>query len=96
MPNSASAMPPSWRATASRWSCATPRARPRTWTLLLQPGSGVDLAFVQGGTWQKPAGAAGADAPGGGPDDGPGLQSLGRMFHEPVWLFYRERQRAAA
>ncbi len=54
--------------------------------LLLQPGSGVDLAFVQGGTWQKPAGVAGADQAG----DGPGLQSLGRMFHEPVWLFYRE------
>ena len=49
--------------------------------LLQQPGSGVDIAFVQGGTWQKPAGA---DA-----DADPGLQSLGRMFHEPVWLFYR-------
>ncbi len=50
--------------------------------LLLQPGSGVDLAFVQGGTWQKPAGDD--------PADDPGLQSLGRMFHEPVWLFYRQ------
>ena len=49
--------------------------------LLQQPGSGVDIAFVQGGTWQKPAGA---DA-----DADPGLQSLGRMFHEPIWLFYR-------
>ena len=49
--------------------------------LLQQPGSGVDIAFVQGGTWQKPAGDA-ADAD-------PGLQSLGRIFHEPVWLFYR-------
>ena len=49
--------------------------------LLQQPGSGVDIAFVQGGTWQKPAGA---DA-----DADPGLQSLGRMFHEPVRLFYR-------
>jgi TRAP-type uncharacterized transport system substrate-binding protein len=29
--------------------------------LLQQPGSGVDIAFVQGGTWQKPAGDA-ADA----------------------------------
>ncbi|MDH4393548.1 MAG: TAXI family TRAP transporter solute-binding subunit [Aquabacterium sp.] len=49
--------------------------------LLQQPGSGVDIAFVQGGTWQKPAGdASEAD---------PGLQSLGRMFHEPIWLFYR-------
>jgi hypothetical protein len=50
--------------------------------LLLQPGSGVDLAFVQGGTWQKPAGQD--------EGDGPALRSLGRMFHEPVWLFYRE------
>ena len=54
--------------------------------LLLQPGSGVDLAFVQGGTWQKPA----ADPAGDDTADGPGLQSLGRMFHEPIWLFYRE------
>ena len=50
--------------------------------LLQQADSGVDVAFVQGGTWQKPAGAD---------DEGdPGLRSLGRMFHEPVWLFYRE------
>jgi TRAP-type uncharacterized transport system substrate-binding protein len=49
--------------------------------LLQRPDSGVDIAFVQGGTWQKPAGA---DA-----DADPGLQSLGRMFHEPIWLFYR-------
>ena len=57
--------------------------------LLLQPGSGVDLAFVQGGTWQKPAGADRPDNP-AGTADAPPLQSLGRMFHEPVWLFYRE------
>jgi TRAP-type uncharacterized transport system substrate-binding protein len=44
--------------------------------LLRDPASGVDLAFVQGG-------AAEADRS----DDG--LQSLGSMFHEPVWLFYR-------
>ncbi len=49
--------------------------------LLQQAGSGVDIAFVQGGTWQKPAGTD--------PDADPGLQSLGRMFHEPIWLFYR-------
>ena len=49
--------------------------------LLQQPGSGVDIAFVQGGTRQKPAGSD--------PDADPGLQSLGRMFHEPIWLFYR-------
>ena len=50
--------------------------------LLLQPGSGVDIAFVQSGTWQKP--------PGDAPADDHGLRSLGRMFHEPVWLFYRQ------
>lgn len=36
----------------------------------------VDLAFVQGGV-------VGDDAP-------PGLVSLGRMFMEPVWVFYRD------
>lgn len=50
---------------------------------LLRSDSGVDIAFVQGGTWQKQPGSAGAD-------DDPGLRSLGRMFHEPVWLFYRQ------
>lgn len=44
--------------------------------LLRDPGSGVDLAFVQGGA---------AEAS----DNEDGLQSLGSMFHEPVWLFYR-------
>jgi TRAP-type uncharacterized transport system substrate-binding protein len=41
----------------------------------------VDLAFVQGG----------ADVP-HEPDENPnaGLESLGSMFIEPVWLFYRE------
>jgi TRAP-type uncharacterized transport system substrate-binding protein len=43
--------------------------------LLRDPSSGVDVAFVQGGA----AEAAGDDH----------LQSLGSMFHEPVWLFYR-------
>ncbi len=77
--------------------------------LLLQADSGVDLAFVQGGTRQLPAGAAAGGAAGsvagaaaggaaGGAADGaagaaadgqPALQSLGRMFHEPIWLFYR-------
>jgi len=47
---------------------------------LLRRGQ-VDLAFVQGG----------ADAE-HGPDENPdaGLSSLGSMFFEPVWLFYRE------
>ena len=43
--------------------------------LLRDPASGVDIAFVQGGA----AEAGDADT----------LRSLGSMFHEPVWLFYR-------
>ena len=43
--------------------------------LLGDPGSGVDIAFAQGGAAETEA------------DDG--LVSLGSMFHEPVWLFYR-------
>ncbi|HET9822431.1 MAG TPA: TAXI family TRAP transporter solute-binding subunit [Burkholderiaceae bacterium] len=43
--------------------------------LLGDPGSGVDIAFAQGGA---------AEA-----RDDEGLLSLGSMFHEPVWLFYR-------
>ncbi|MED5618662.1 TAXI family TRAP transporter solute-binding subunit [Ideonella sp. BN130291] len=47
---------------------------------LLREGK-VDLAFVQGG--------ADRDR---GPDENPdaNLRSLGSMFYEPVWLFYRE------
>ena len=49
--------------------------------LLRDPQSGVDLAFVQGGADREH-----------GPDEDPdaGLESLGSMFYEPVWLFYRE------
>ena len=48
--------------------------------LLRDPGSGVDLAFVQGGVDEAAA------------DDGRDeeLVSLGSLFYEPVWLFYRE------
>ncbi len=50
--------------------------------LLRDPLSGVDVAFVQGGV----------DAPGLVADDSSnvGLTSLGSLFYEPVWLFYRE------
>jgi TRAP-type uncharacterized transport system substrate-binding protein len=52
--------------------------------LLRDPTSGVDLAFVQGG----------ADLNHTSPDDAEsanaGLESLGSLFYEPVWLFYRE------
>jgi TRAP-type uncharacterized transport system substrate-binding protein len=52
--------------------------------LLRDPDSGVDLAFVQGGAEDRPAaGETDDDA-----SDGP-LVSLGSLFYEPVWLFYR-------
>ena len=47
--------------------------------LLRDAHSGVDLAFVQGG----------ADAEQRTEDIDTGLRSLGSMFYEPVWLFYR-------
>ncbi len=49
--------------------------------LLRRGDSGVDIAFVQGG-------ADRAYAPGESPDSG--LASLGSLFYEPVWIFYRE------
>jgi TRAP-type uncharacterized transport system substrate-binding protein len=52
--------------------------------LLQNPDSGVDLAFIQGGSTSPPA--QGFDDE--WKDDG--LVSLGGLFHEPVWLFYRE------
>ena len=54
--------------------------------LLRDPASGVDLAFVQGGVDLAQAAADGGDGKAG--DDG--LVSLGSVFHEPVWLFYRQ------
>jgi TRAP-type uncharacterized transport system substrate-binding protein len=49
--------------------------------LLRDPKSGVDVAFVQGGvdTLQSADDPSNAD-----------LTSLGSLFYEPVWLFYRE------
>ena len=49
--------------------------------LLQDPDSGVDFGFVQGGSEPIPE-----------PDDpgSTGLVSLGSLFHEPVWIFYRE------
>ncbi|MBI5256456.1 MAG: C4-dicarboxylate ABC transporter substrate-binding protein [Burkholderiales bacterium] len=52
--------------------------------LLRDRTSGVDVAFVQGGSdTGNPARPAGAEAP--------PLESLGSLFYEPVWLFYREQ-----
>ena len=49
--------------------------------LLQDPDSGVDFAFVQGGADRMRQ-----------PDEAPppGLLSLGSLFYEPIWLFYRE------
>lgn len=54
--------------------------------LLRDPDSGVDIAFVQGGADERNPADAG--------EEDEGLVSLGSMFYEPVWLFYR--QEAAA
>jgi TRAP-type uncharacterized transport system substrate-binding protein len=49
--------------------------------LLRDPDSGVDVAFVQGGV----------ETPKDNDDSiNEGLVSLGSLFYEPVWLFYRE------
>ena len=61
--------------------------------LLRDPASGVNLAFVQGGgdaqrdTDTTPDTTTDADS-NAQPDAN--LVSLGSMFYEPVWLFYRE------
>lgn len=44
--------------------------------LLNEPGSGVDVAFLTSGTTK--------------PDESPGLRTLGTVFMEEVWLFYRD------
>ena len=50
--------------------------------LLRDPDAGVDLAFVQGGADERSQPEA--------QQSDEGLVSLGSMFFEPVWLFYRE------
>ncbi|HTM69545.1 MAG TPA: TAXI family TRAP transporter solute-binding subunit, partial [Luteimonas sp.] len=53
--------------------------------LLRDPDSGVDIAFMQGGAGER----AHADSLAPADDDAAGLVSLGSLFYEPVWLFYR-------
>ena len=48
---------------------------------LMDPDSGVDIAFVQSGSIDQ---QTAKDA---------GLVSLGSLFTEPVWLFYRESKK---
>jgi hypothetical protein len=45
--------------------------------LLADPGSGVEVAFLQGG-----AGSEG---------EFPGIETLGSVFYEPIWIFWRPR-----
>jgi TRAP-type uncharacterized transport system substrate-binding protein len=55
--------------------------------LLRDANSGVDLAFVQGGADEA---TAASDTTTGAAEGTPNLVSLGSLFFEPVWLFYRE------
>ncbi|HEX3140706.1 MAG TPA: TAXI family TRAP transporter solute-binding subunit, partial [Rhizobacter sp.] len=52
--------------------------------LLRDPNSGVDIAFVQGGADDKDKRNENSD------DADDALVSLGSLFYEPLWLFYRE------
>jgi TRAP-type uncharacterized transport system substrate-binding protein len=52
--------------------------------LLQEPGGEVDIAFVQGGADEQAVGGDESDVA------ADGLVSLGSLFYEPVWLFYRE------
>jgi TRAP-type uncharacterized transport system substrate-binding protein len=56
--------------------------------LLREPNSGVDIAFVQGGAGDRMRRQADSVAPADDDDEGD-LVSLGSLFYEPVWLFYR-------
>lgn len=51
--------------------------------LLRDPASGVDVAFVRGGGDRGPDNGSEADS-------GAAVVSLGSLFFEPVWLFYRQ------
>ncbi|MEO8835682.1 MAG: TAXI family TRAP transporter solute-binding subunit [Caldimonas sp.] len=53
-------------------------------SLLREPNGEVDIAFVQGGADDKLRPATDEDDV-----DDAGLVSLGSLFYEPVWLFYR-------
>jgi hypothetical protein len=57
--------------------------------LLQDPASGVDIAFMQGGAGEHLRKEADSLAPSDEGDDDPTLVSLGSLFYEPVWLFYR-------
>ena len=81
MPSSARSTPSCWRAKASRSSCATRRAASTTWRCC--------ATRTPASTWRSCRAAP--RAPKDNDDSGnEGLMSLGSLFYEPVWLFYRE------
>jgi TRAP-type uncharacterized transport system substrate-binding protein len=57
--------------------------------LLRDEKSGVDIAFVQGGAGEHLRKEANSVNAGDDEDDQSGLVSLGSLFYEPIWLFYR-------
>ena len=57
--------------------------------LLREEKSGVDIAFVQGGAGERLRKEADSVSAAVDDDDEAGLVSLGSLFVEPVWLFYR-------
>jgi len=57
--------------------------------LLRDDKSGVDIAFVQGGAGERLRKEADSVSATVDDDDEAGLVSLGSLFVEPVWLFYR-------
>ena len=57
--------------------------------LLHDPNSGVDIAFMQGGAGDRGRKEADSLEPADDGNDEDGLVSLGSLFYEPVWLFYR-------
>jgi TRAP transporter TAXI family solute receptor len=57
--------------------------------LLRDPKQDVQIAFVQGGASVQRQAAAEGEEKDKGDDDSVPLMSLGSVFYEPVWLFYR-------
>jgi TRAP-type uncharacterized transport system substrate-binding protein len=57
--------------------------------LLRDPNSGVDIAFMQGGAGERLRREANMLSAAPEDDEDAGLVSLGSLFYEPVWLFYR-------
>ncbi|MEL7049143.1 MAG: TAXI family TRAP transporter solute-binding subunit, partial [Pseudomonadota bacterium] len=56
---------------------------------LEDPDGDIDLAMMQGGVLTSAKSKSEAEA---GPDQEPAVVSLGRIFPEPLWIFYPEPQ----